>query len=335
MAFLATADQLDLQRNVREVLADRWPLGGLVAAADAGAAASGPAAQSAWQALVETGVFDLHGELGLGWTEAALVFVELGRALAAGPLVATYLISALADPPVDALGTPIAVADLSRTPVIVGNLDVAQHLLVIGDRQASVVPVDDELRSQPIAKPIDPLTALHRVDQPLPHDNVDRQPVDHRLPPDKVDQLRWQGALLTASYQVGIAGRLVELAVDYAKVREQFDRPIGGFQAVKHLCADMYARAELARVAVEAAAVTIDMVTTDDEAAGDPGRAVAGAKLLADEAASANGRSSIQVHGGIGFTWELPVHLFLKRAWLLATEWVTADEAAEQVAQAL
>jgi alkylation response protein AidB-like acyl-CoA dehydrogenase len=140
-------------------------------------------------------------------------------------------------------------------------------------------------------------------------------------------RLRLEGAVLTAALQVGLAARLTELSVDYAKVREQFGRTIGSFQAVKHICADMFVRTELARVAVHAAAVTLD-----DPDATEGARAVAGAKLLADEAAVTNGRAAVQVHGGMGFTWEVPVHFFLKRAWLHATEFGTAEEHAEDLA---
>jgi alkylation response protein AidB-like acyl-CoA dehydrogenase len=313
VAFLPTADQLELQRSVRDVLAARWPLDGLVAAADTGEAAGSAAARAAWQSLTETGVFDLHTELGLGWVDAALVFAELGRALAPGPLVATYLAG------VHGHAGPTALADLTQSPVSVAHLDVATSLLVLDETQARIIPVDDALHADPIARPVDPLTALFAVGQPLGADTVD-------LLPDGVTVVRRQGALLTAALQVGIARHLLDAAVDYAKQREQFGSPIGGFQAVKHLCADMYARVELANVAMEAAAVALE----DPEA--DATRAVAGAKLLADEAATANGRACIQVHGGIGFTWELPLHLFLKRAWLHATEWGAAGEMAELVA---
>ena len=122
--------------------------------------------------------------------------------------------------------------------------------------------------------------------------------------------------MLTAALQVGAAAWTTELAVEYAKQRRQFGRPIGGFQAVKHLCADMVVRTEVARAAVHAAAVTVDQPDVGDR----PTWPRAGAKLLADEAALANGRSSIQVHGGMGFTWEVPVHLAYKRARVLATQ---------------
>uniref|UniRef100_UPI0021CC81CE acyl-CoA dehydrogenase family protein n=1 Tax=Streptomyces sp. TRM49041 TaxID=2603216 RepID=UPI0021CC81CE len=126
--------------------------------------------------------------------------------------------------------------------------------------------------------------------------------------------------LLTAAEQLGTAGRTAELAVRYACEREQFGRPIGAFQAVQHLCADMRVRVEVARGAVYAAAVT-----------GDPVDA-AGAKLLADEAAVQGARDCLQVHGGMGFTWDADVHLHLKRAWVRAERWMTAAAAEETLA---
>jgi hypothetical protein len=112
--------------------------------------------------------------------------------------------------------------------------------------------------------------------------------------------------LLTAAEQLGTAARVCELAVQHAGTREQFGQPIGAFQAVKHLCAQMLVRAETARAAVYAAAVTADPVD------------VAAARLLADEAAERGVRDCLQVHGGMGFTWECEVQLHLKRAWVRA-----------------
>ena len=115
--------------------------------------------------------------------------------------------------------------------------------------------------------------------------------------------------MLTAAALLGIAAKTTELAVAYASEREQFGKPIGSFQAVKHLCADMLTRAELARGAVYAAGVTLDGRGVDD-----PDRMVAAAKITAGDAAKANGKACIQVHGGMGFTWEVDAHLYLKRA---------------------
>ncbi|MGX8277468.1 acyl-CoA dehydrogenase family protein [Streptomyces sp. PBSH9] len=126
--------------------------------------------------------------------------------------------------------------------------------------------------------------------------------------------------LLTAAEQLGSAARTTEAAVQHAGSREQFGSPIGSFQAVKHLCADMFARTEPAPAAVCAAAVTGDPVET------------AAAKLLADEAAVRDARDCLQIHGGMGFTWEADVHLHLKRAWLRAASWLTGAGAEELLA---
>src|SRR6202042_2051490 len=140
------------------------------------------------------------------------------------------------------------------------------------------------------------------------------------------------GALLTAALQVGHAAATLDLAVAYAKERQQFGQPIGGFQAVKHICADMLVRAEVARAAVHAAACLADapdVAATEAAVAGCTEdqlleRSVSGAKVLADEAAVANARAAIQVHGGMGFTWEVPLHLHLKRSRVLATTFGTS-----------
>ena len=117
------------------------------------------------------------------------------------------------------------------------------------------------------------------------------------------------------------------MSVDYAKTRHQFGRPIGAFQAIKHLCADMLVRTETARAAVQAAAVT-----ADQPGVGDVERSAAGAALLGAEAALDNAQTAIQVHGGMGFTWDVPVHLFLMRARVLASSLGPLDELARIVA---
>jgi alkylation response protein AidB-like acyl-CoA dehydrogenase len=108
--------------------------------------------------------------------------------------------------------------------------------------------------------------------------------------------------------QVGGALRCVEMSVGYARVRDQFGRKIGSFQAIKHLCADMYAAAELARATACHAATTIDA------AAGFAPRASYLAKIVASESFSFVAGQNIQVHGGMGFTWEHDAHLFFRRA---------------------
>ncbi|HVW80555.1 MAG TPA: acyl-CoA dehydrogenase family protein [Mycobacteriales bacterium] len=306
MYFLPTEEQRELQRGVREVLDSAYPLDKLPGGFDA----------AVWSTLVETGVFSLRTELELGRVEAALVFEELGRAAVPGPLVGTFLAAGYAE-------GPVTVLDETTGPALIAHLEVAKSVLVLTSVAAWTIAPPPGVA---IPEPIDPLTPLYELES-MRWNVVGQDPIEKEI---GVERLRTEGALMTAALQVGLAQRLMELAVDYAKTREQFDRPIGSFQAVKHICADMLVKTELARAALHSAAVMLD-----DPEAGDASRAVAGAKLLADEAATGNSRACVQVHGGMGFTWEVPVHYFLKRAWLHATEFGTADHHAEALAALL
>ena len=113
----------------------------------------------------------------------------------------------------------------------------------------------------------------------------------------------------------------LELANDYAKKREQFERPIGGFQAVKHILADMFVRQEVCRAAAYAAGATLD---APDVASVE--RAVSSAKVTSGDAGLRNSRSCIQVHGGMGYTWEVPAHYYMKRTWVLSSVFGDEDE---------
>lgn len=282
MDFQLTDDQRALRAGVRELLDRRFGRERLRAAVDA------PGLDRAlWRELGEAGFFALRlpeaeGGVGLGLPEAVLAFEEAGRALLTGPLVATHL--AAGEVPGAATGEAV-VAAVDGT--VVEWLDEADA--VRGDVTGAVA-----MRSA------DPLTPLHRVPRAGPPDPV--------------------AALLTAAEQLGSASRTCELAVQHARTREQFGRPIGAFQAVKHLCSEMLVRVEVARGAVYAAAVTADPLD------------IATAGLLADEAAEHGARDCLQVHGGMGFTWESDVHLHLKRAWLRARRGQSAAEAEEALA---
>ncbi|HVW41105.1 MAG TPA: acyl-CoA dehydrogenase family protein [Amycolatopsis sp.] len=114
------------------------------------------------------------------------------------------------------------------------------------------------------------------------------------------------GASAMAAEAAGATQRVLEIAVEYAKVREQFGRPIGSFQAVKHLCADIFAIAESATAVARHAAGAI--------AAGDDGVAAASlAKAYTSDNCMNAAEMAVQVHGGIGFTWEHPIHLYVRR----------------------
>ncbi|MGW7544525.1 acyl-CoA dehydrogenase family protein [Streptomyces sp. NPDC054770] len=290
MRFRPTRDQEALRAGMRELLGRRFD------AAALRAAAAGPPLcrldRGLWRELGAAGFFALRlpeadGGVGLGLPEAVLVFEEAGRALLPGPLVATHLAAA---------EVPGAAAGEAVVARVDGGLVewLAEADEVAGDASGAV-PV----------RSADPLTPLHRV------------PGRFSGPSDPV------AVLLTAAEQLGTATRACELAVQHARTRVQFGQPIGAFQAVKHLCAEMLVRAETARAAVYAAAVTA--------APAD----IAAARLLADEAAVRGTRDCLQVHGGMGFTWESEVHLHLKRAWVRAQRGGSNTESEEMLAAEL
>jgi alkylation response protein AidB-like acyl-CoA dehydrogenase len=127
------------------------------------------------------------------------------------------------------------------------------------------------------------------------------------------------GAALSAVMQTGIAARMLDTAVEYAKTRMQFGQPIGAFQAIKHRCADMATSLEAARSAAYFAFWAVA------EDAPERAKAVSMAKLVCGESARSICNETIQVHGGMGFTWELGLHRFLRRA--RALEYAYGDAA--------
>jgi hypothetical protein len=110
---------------------------------------------------------------------------------------------------------------------------------------------------------------------------------------------------------VGLADRMIEMAAEYARQRHQFGKPIGSFQAVKHLLADALLQVEFAKAPLYRAAWSL---STDAPTAA---RDVSMAKALANDAAHRTTRATVQVHGAIGYTWECDLHLWMKKAWAL------------------
>jgi alkylation response protein AidB-like acyl-CoA dehydrogenase len=178
------------------------------------------------------------------------------------------------------------------------------------------------IKAERLPNPLDPLTPVWVANSLPIGDLVGDEELAARI--------RLNGALLTSAIQLGLSEAVLEASVAYAKERKQFDKPIGTFQAVKHLLADMLVRTEVARAAVYAAGVTVD-----DPSVGDEARAVAAAKITAGEAAVKNGKAAVQVHGGMGFTWEVDMHLYLKRAWVLDTHFGTPDAYSEYLGATL
>ncbi|MEU6143165.1 acyl-CoA dehydrogenase family protein [Streptomyces sp. NPDC047081] len=303
MRFQLTEEQGELRDAVRAAIGRRAAGGSSWLVAPRGGAANGysPAPlrgagpeprldRTLWRALGDLGFFSMRlseaeGGVGLGLPEAVLAFEEAGRALVPGPLVATHLAAGVV--PGAAEGDVVVAAADGRIVEWMDEADVVRR----GAEGAVAL------------KSVDPLTPLHRVPAPAAVDPV--------------------AVLLTAAEQLGTASRACEIAVQHARTREQFGQPIGGFQAVKHLCAQILVRVEVARAAVYAAAVT-----------GERGD-IAAARLLADDAAVRGARDCLQVHGGMGFTWESEVHLLLKRAWVRAQRGGGGTESEELLAAEL
>ena len=141
--------------------------------------------------------------------------------------------------------------------------------------------------------------------------------------PAILERLRDRAALAMACEQLGVASRALSMAVAYAKTRMQFGRPIGSFQAVKHRCVDMAQRVEAARSATQWAVAAL---AGNSE---NVGIATAMASVCSAEAAVFATAENVHVHGGIGFTWEHPAHLYFRRARSSALLYGSADDARE------
>jgi alkylation response protein AidB-like acyl-CoA dehydrogenase len=298
-----SADQVALRDGFSSLLTGRFG----IEAVRAGFSAA------AFGELRDAGVFSLIAD-GFSWSDAALVFELLGAACVPGPLITSTL-----------RGTGAITGGLRRPGAgrnaVVAYLDVLEEL-VVTDAEGLWLIDPTALRGDPSPWPLDPLT---------PVTTLAAIPQGEQIgDPEAAAHWNARGAVLAGAVGVGIAQLLSDVSVAYAKSRMQFDRPIGSFQAMKHILADMAVRAELARAGVYAAAAHLDAPQL-----GGLDRAVAVAKTLAGEAAIQNGKAATQVHGGMGFTWEVDVHLYLKRAWVLDTEFGSVDEHADALAAAL
>jgi alkylation response protein AidB-like acyl-CoA dehydrogenase len=275
------------------------------------------AVSESWNALAEMGVFALlvpedRGGLG-GAVEAAIVFEQLGAHLAAGPLLWSTIAAPLVpDAATRALRiTGVDVHGTTPDSVVVEHVSDSDVVVIVRDDGVAQCAVS-ELGDGVAGDPLDPLTPAALFAR-VPRGEV----IGDR---DDARRLRLVGTVLSAAMLVGVAQGALDVAKGYALERHQFGVPIGSFQAVKHLLADCYVRTELARSAAYAAAALVEAADARDAL-----RAASGAKLLAGEAGIANGRTAVQVHGGMGFTWEMRPHYFLKRAWVLEESFGTGD----------
>jgi alkylation response protein AidB-like acyl-CoA dehydrogenase len=330
-------DQQAIKRTAREFLAARYPLATVRQLAEDERGFS----DEQWQELVELGwsgviVPDERGGLGLGAIELVVIAEEMGYALAPSPWFSTtcstlMLMAAGTDSQRDRWLEPLASGELRGTlavwdehsgwapdhseiePAADGSLSAskiavpdaatAAFLIVSGadgrhylvERDAPGVTVEPE-------QAIDPTRKLFRVTL----DGAAAEPLEHA--PDRIAGAYATIVTLLAAENVGAAQRAMEMAVAYAKDRTQFDRPIGSYQAVSHRCAQMLLEVEGARSLSYWAGWALD-----NEPETGP-RAASMAKAYAGDAGFRVSASALQVHGGIGFTYEHDLHFFLKRA---------------------
>ncbi|MCP4907414.1 MAG: acyl-CoA/acyl-ACP dehydrogenase [bacterium] len=320
MDFSLSSDQEALREGVRNFCEARLSMADLRALEQAGVD------QALWAEFAEMGILGLRipeaaGGVGLGMAEAVLVFEELGRCVAPGPLLWSHLAAGLVDG-VDRGEVIVTGLDLRNDrggPYTLEWLDLADLLLVLSDEGVELISSRDIVGKR-VGSPLDPLTPVTRVEH-LP-------PGEQAGDADLARKLAIEGTALVSAMMLGIAEASQELATAFAVERQQFGRAIGSFQAVKHILADCFVRQELARASAYAAGVLLDE-SIDSRAE----RTVSAASLIAEEAAMKNARACIQVHGGMGFTWENPSHLYLKRAWVLENTLARGVDRAERLAQ--
>jgi alkylation response protein AidB-like acyl-CoA dehydrogenase len=264
----------------------------------------GAPAPGLWPALTDMGVFGLllPDEPG-GAVEAAIACEVLAAHLVTGPVLWSTLATRFAS------GRITGVIATAERPLVIEHARESAVVIVVHDDQ---VEACDAPPGGVEGEPLDPLTPAVAFDE-LPMGRVVGAGAD-------AEWLRNAGTVLASAMLVGVARSALDVAAAYAQERHQFGVPIGSFQAIKHILADMYVRTELARSATYAAAAIFD-----DARGGNLADAASAAKLLAGDAGIANGRAAVQVLGGMGFTWEMLPHYFLKRAWVLENAFGTSE----------
>jgi alkylation response protein AidB-like acyl-CoA dehydrogenase len=311
--FTPTADQQLFAKTVRDLLERECSPEALRAAWDSGTGR----VPRLWGRLAELGLTALtvpesHGGLGLTAAEIAPLLEETGRVAMPEPLVETLVAADL----LARAGGPVADEWLPR--VADGSAVVAVGLgpggYVSGAEHADLLLLARAGEVHAMRRESVRLDPQPTVDRGVRLARVQWQPTDGvPLAGANADAGFDLAAVLVAAQLLGLARAMLDMAVRYARQREQFGRPIGSFQALKHLLADAYVAAAFTDPVVTRAAWSV--------AHDLPGRArdASHAKHAATEAAQRAARTALQVHGGIGYTFEHDLHMWLKRTWTLAS----------------
>jgi alkylation response protein AidB-like acyl-CoA dehydrogenase len=350
MNFSFSEEQLELRQAVRAVLDNECPVTALRAIHAAPADERIALSRSRWGVLADLGAAALlvpesAGGLGLNDVDLVGVFEEAGWAALPEPLLETAGLAApmLATllPAAPAAGALAALVERQAT-VAVGGIDV----LAGGLTSPTTVSADGMLRTPRVVgssaaevlllacRDTDSGWQVHAVPAaactltPTPALSSNRDLATVRWPISADTLLAYgvaaeaivqlmadRAAAGAAAYLVGLADRMITMSADYAKARQQFGRPIGSFQAVKHLLADARVKLEFARPATYRAAWSL--ATAQPTVSHDASMA----KAMASDAADLAARVALQVHGAIGYTWECDLHFFMKQTWALSKAW--------------
>jgi alkylation response protein AidB-like acyl-CoA dehydrogenase len=323
-------DRLLFRDSVRALLADECTPESLRALA----ASESGRSSALWGKLADMGLLGLriaeeHGGMGLSEVDFVLPLEETGRAGLPEPVVET---AAIAAPLLTALESDARARQLlpeiaaGKAIVTVGHpanafvadAHIASSLLLARNDELHLVAAPRiSIEHEPA---IDPLRRLFTVEwSPGAETCIATGAHARSLLAAAFDR----GAFATAAQQLGVAERLIETAVAYACTRQQFGQAIGAFQAIKHMLASVAVRIEFARPVVYRAACVL-AATADGEASLERAVAASHAKAAASEAATMAAKTALQVHGAIGYTWEVDLHLWMKRAWSLDLAWGSA-----------
>jgi len=319
MKFAFTEEQEMLRSQARSFLGERFG-GERVAELADSPEGWDPAS---WAQLAELGWLGVSlpeeaGGAGLGFLEEAVVFEELGRALYPGPFFSTVALALPALP--RELQAEVAAGEarwsVSLDGSLVPDLALVERVLVVRDGTLLAVPAEGET-----LETLDGTRRFGRLREDLDGEEVGSA--------EALESARPRVLAALALEALGVAQRALELGLEHAGSREQFGRPIGVYQGVSHPLADTYVETELARSLAYWAAWCV--AEGDEQAA----VAAAAAKSYGAEAAVSACERSIQIHGGIGFTWEHILHRLYKRAqWIEAFAGFPATHRAD-VAHAL
>jgi hypothetical protein len=318
--------QLALRDAVRDLLATNCPPAAVRAA---WSAAPGGLDRAVWDRLADMGVCEvliaaLDGGLGLDWCSLVLLLEEAGRVALPHPMLETAAVAAplLGRQLVELVGDGRSMGSVSLGGAAAPCGADADWLL-LGDGGQLVLVA----RPDVAGVPVETVDGSRRLLQVTDYDRAMAQVVGEG--PAALAAALDRGALGAAAQLIGLSQAMLDLTVAYVAVRQQFDVPIGSFQAVKHHLADALRELSFARPVVYGAAWSISV------GAPTAGRDVAVAKAMASEAADRVGRAALQCHGAMGYSVEYDLHLFLKRAWALSRAWGDASSHRSVVAGAI